>query len=142
MMGRTIDQLKLGDYEEFSKTVSESDIYLFAGVSGDMNPAHIDEQYASNTFFKGRIAHGILVGSFISTVIGMKLPGPGTIYLEQQYKFLAPVRIGDTITAKAEVIEIKSEKNKITLQTRCFNQNGVMVIDGTALVSPPKPKKQ
>jgi len=107
-----------------------------------MNPAHIDEQYASNTFFKGRIAHGILVGSFISTVIGMKIPGPGTIYLEQQYRFLAPVRIGDTITARVEVVEIKNEKNKVTLQTRCFNQNGVMVIDGSALVSPPKQKKQ
>ncbi|MBF0302918.1 MAG: MaoC family dehydratase [Desulfamplus sp.] len=141
-MGRTIEELKIGDFEEFSKTISESDIYLFAGVSGDMNPAHIDEQYAANTFFKGRIAHGILVGSFISTVIGMKIPGPGTIYLEQQYKFLAPVRIGDTITAKVEVIDIKSEKNKITLQTRCFNQNGVMVIDGTAVVSPPKAKKK
>jgi 3-hydroxybutyryl-CoA dehydratase len=141
-MSRTIEELKVGDFEEFSKTISESDIYLFAGISGDMNPAHIDEQYAAKTFFKGRIAHGILVGSFISTVIGMKIPGPGTIYLEQQYKFLAPVRIGDTITARVEVTEIKSEKNKVTLQTRCFNQNGVMVIDGSAVVSPPKPKKQ
>ncbi len=140
-MGRTIEELKIGDFEEFSKTISESDIYMFAGISGDMNPAHIDEPYAAKTFFKGRIAHGILVGSFISTVIGMKMPGPGTIYLEQHYKFLAPVRIGDTITAKAEVVEIKSEKNKVTLQTRCFNQNGVMVIDGTAVVSPPKAKK-
>jgi len=140
-MGRTVEELQVGDFEEFSKTVSESDIYLFAGISGDMNPAHIDEQYAAKTFFKGRIAHGILVGSFISTVIGMKLPGPGTIYLEQQYKFLAPVRIGDTITARVEVVEIKREKNKVNLQTRCFNQNGVMVIDGTALVSPPKSKK-
>jgi len=140
-MGRTVEELQVGDFEEFSKTVAESDIYLFAGISGDMNPAHIDEQYAAKTFFKGRIAHGILVGSFISTVIGMKLPGPGTIYLEQQYKFLAPVRIGDTITARVEVVEIKREKNKVNLQTRCFNQNGVMVIDGTALVSPPKSKK-
>lgn len=140
-MGRTIEELKIGDFEEFSKTISESDIYMFAGISGDMNPAHIDEPYAAKTFFKGRIAHGILVGSFISTVIGMKIPGPGTIYLEQHYKFLAPVRIGDTITAKVEVVEIKSEKNKVTLQTRCFNQNGVMVIDGTAVVSPPKAKK-
>lgn len=140
-MGRTIEELKIGDFEEFSKTISESDIYMFAGISGDMNPAHINEPYAAKTFFKGRIAHGILVGSFISTVIGMKIPGPGTIYLEQHYKFLAPVRIGDTITAKVEVVEIKSEKNKVTLQTRCFNQNGVMVIDGTAVVSPPKAKK-
>ncbi|MBF0573454.1 MAG: MaoC family dehydratase [Desulfamplus sp.] len=140
-MSRTIEELKVGDFEEFSKTVSESDIYLSAGVSGDMNPAHINEQYAANTFFKGRIAHGILVGSFISTVIGMKIPGPGTIYLEQNYKFLAPVRIGDTINARVEIIEIKGEKNKVTLKTQCFNQNGVMVIDGTALVSPPKAKK-
>lgn len=141
MLGRTLNELNVGDFEEFSKTVSESDIYLFAGVSGDMNPAHIDEQYAADTFFKGRIAHGILVGSFISTVIGMKLPGPGTIYLEQQYKFLAPVRIGDTITAKVEVAEIISDKNKALLKTTCTNQNGVTVIDGSAVVSPPKNKK-
>ncbi|SLM28159.1 MaoC domain protein dehydratase [Desulfamplus magnetovallimortis] len=140
MTGRTIDELNIGDFEQFSKTVSESDIYLFAGISGDMNPAHIDEQYAAGTFFKGRIAHGILVGSFISTVIGMKIPGPGTIYLEQQYRFKAPVRIGDTITARVEVTEKIVEKNKVMLKTTCTNQNDVVVIDGSAVVSPPKKK--
>ena len=140
MLGRTMDQLNVGDFETFSKTISESDIYLFAGVSGDMNPAHIDEQYAADTFFKGRIAHGVLVGSLLSTVIGMKLPGPGTIYLEQQYKFLAPVRIGDTITARAEVVEKVEEKKKVILKTTCTNQNGIVVIDGQAVVSPPRAK--
>ena len=140
MLGRTINELNVGDFEEFSKTVSESDIYLFAGISGDMNPAHINEQYAADTFFKGRIAHGIMVGSFISAVVGMKLPGPGTIYLEQQYKFLAPVRIGETITARVEVIEKNSDKNIAILKTTCVNQNAVMVIDGRAVVSPPRKK--
>ena len=93
MIGRTIDQLKIGDSDEFTKTISESDIYLFAGITGDLNPAHINEEYGKNTFFKGRIAHGMLMGGFISTVIGMKLPGPGSIYREQQLKFLAPVRM-------------------------------------------------
>ncbi len=142
MLGRTIEQLKVGDAEEFSKTVSESDIYLFAGVTGDLNPAHIDEAYARGTFFKGRIAHGILSAGFISAVIGMKLPGPGTIYMKQELTFLAPVRIGDTITAKAEVTEVTAEKNRIRLATTCVNQEGTVVVDGVATVSPPKaPKK-
>ena len=137
MIGKTIDQLTIGDSAEFTKTISESDIYLFAGITGDLNPAHINEEYAKNTFFKGRIAHGILIGGFISTVIGTTLPGPGSIYREQQLKFLAPVRIGDTITARVEVREINTEKNKIIMQTSCFNQEAAMVIDGQAVIHPP-----
>lgn len=140
MIGKTIDQLTIGDSDEFTKTVSESDIYLFAGITGDLNPAHINEEYAKNTFFKERIAHGFLIGAFISTVIGTKLPGPGSIYREQQLKFLAPVRIGDTITARVEIQEIDIEKNKITLQTGCFNQDEIMVVDGKAVIHPPKTK--
>ena len=83
IMGRTIDELKIGDASEFTKTVSETDIYLFAGITGDLNPAHLNEAYAKNTFFKTRIAHGILSGGFISTVIGMQLPGAGTIYIRR-----------------------------------------------------------
>ena len=127
----------INDSAEFSKTVAESDIYLYAGISGDFNPAHTNEEYAKKTFFKTRIAHGMLSAGFISTVISMKLPGPGTIYLDQTLKFLAPVRIGDTITARAEVIEIMAEKNKVRLATTCANQDGITVLEGEAMVSPP-----
>lgn len=139
MSGKAIGNLKIGDHAEFTKTVSETDIYLYAGVSGDFNPAHINEEYAKNTFFKTRIAHGMLSAGFISTVIGMKLPGPGTVYLDQSLKFLAPVRIGDTITARAEVVEIMAEKNKVRLKTTCTNQDKIVVLEGEAIVSPPKP---
>lgn len=139
MLGKTIKDLTINDHAEFSKTVSETDIYLYAGVSGDFNPAHTNEEYAKNTFFKTRIAHGMLSAGFISTVIAMKLPGPGTIYLDQTLKFLAPVRIGDTITARVKVSEILAEKNKVRLETTCTNQNGIKVIEGEAIVSPPKP---
>ncbi len=140
MNGKTIEDLTMGDYAEFTKTVSETDIYLYAGVTGDFNPAHINEERAKKTFFKARIAHGMLSAGFISTVIGMKLPGPGTIYLDQTLKFLAPVRIGDTITARVEVIEIISEKNKVRLKTTCMNQDEIIVLKGEAIVSPSKPK--
>jgi 3-hydroxybutyryl-CoA dehydratase len=141
MLGKTIDQLSVGAAEEFSKTVTETDIYLFAGISGDLNPAHIDEAYARNTFFKGRIAHGMLSAGFISAVIGMKLPGPGTIYLKQNLSFRAPVRIGDTITARVEVAHLIPEKNRAVLTTTCVNADGTVVVDGEATVSPPKAPK-
>ena len=136
MPGKTIQQIKLGDTATFSKTVTESDVYLLAGISGDMNPAHIDESYASKTFFKTRIAHGMLPAGFISAVMGMQLPGPGSIYMKQELEFLAPVRIGDTITAKVEVMELDEEENRVELRTSCSNQNGKLVLDGKALVSP------
>ncbi len=138
MNGKTIKEIKLGDTASFQKTISESDVYLFAGITGDLNPAHVNDVIASKSMFKGRIAHGMLVGSFISTVLGMHLPGPGTIYLGQNLKFLAPVKFGDTITAKAEVTEIITEKNRIVLKTTCTNQDGKIVVDGTATVMPPK----
>ncbi len=141
MIGLTIDEIKMGDAAEFAKTISESDIYLYAGVTGDFNPAHINEQYASGTFFETRIAHGMLSAGLISTILGNMLPGPGTIYMKQELSFLAPVRIGDTITAKAEVIEINAEKKRVRLQTTCTNQDGTLVLDGQAMVSPPKKPK-
>jgi 3-hydroxybutyryl-CoA dehydratase len=142
MIGKTIDELKIGDSAEFSKTVSESDIYQFAGITGDFNPAHMNEEYAKKTFFKTRIAHGMLSAGFISTAIGNKLPGTGSIYVKQDLRFLAPVRIGDTITARVEVIEIMDGKNRVRLKTVCVNQEGTQVLDGEAVVSPPKlPKK-
>jgi 3-hydroxybutyryl-CoA dehydratase len=142
MIGKTIDELKIGDTAEFSKTVSESDIYQFAGITGDFNPAHMNEEYAKKTFFKTRIAHGMLSAAFISTVIGTKLPGTGSIYIKQNLSFLAPVRIGDTITARIEVIEIIEEKNRVRLKTVCVNQEETQVLDGEAVVSPPKPPKK
>ena len=138
MIGKTIHELNIGDTAEFSKTVSESDIYQFAGITGDFNPAHMNEAYAQKTFFKTRIAHGMLSAGFISAVIGTKLPGTGSIYIQQTLSFLAPVRIGDTITAKATVTEVNTEKNRVVLHTTCSNQNGDIVVDGEAVVSPRK----
>ena len=138
MIGKTIDALIIGDRAEFAKTISESDVYLYAGITGDLNPAHINEPYAANTFFKTRIAHGMLPAGFISAVIGTKLPGPGTIYVSQTLYFKAPVLFGDTITASVEVVEINTEKNRVRLLAACKNQNGVTILDGEALVSPPK----
>ena len=138
--GKTIDMLKLGDAAEFAKTVTETDIYLYAGITGDFNPAHVNEQYAKNTFFKTRIAHGMLTAGFISAIIANQLPGPGTIYLSQNLSFLAPVRIGDTITGRVEVMELM-EKNRVRLKTTCTNQEGVVVLSGEGLVSPPKAPK-
>lgn len=138
MLGKSISELNVGENAEFTKTIAESDIYLFAGVTGDLNPAHINEEYAQSTFFKGRIAHGMLLAGFISTVIGCQLPGPGSIYIGQDLKFRAPARIGDTVTAKAVVTEIIEEKNRVILETTCTNQEGVLLLDGHATVSPPK----
>ena len=139
--GKTIDQLKVGDAAEFAKTVTETDIYLYAGITGDFNPAHVNEAYAKNTFFKTRIAHGMLTAGFISAIIANQLPGPGTIYMKQDLSFLAPVHIGDTITARVEILELNVEKNRVRLKTTCMNQDGVTVLEGVGLVSPPKAAK-
>jgi len=139
--GKSIDQIKVGDTAEFAKTVTETDIYLYAGITGDFNPAHVNEVYAKNTFFKTRIAHGMLTAGFISAIIANQLPGPGTIYLKQDLSFLAPVHIGDTITGRVEVLELIPEKNRVRIKTTCSNQDGVIVISGEGLVSPPKAQK-
>lgn len=136
-MGKTYSQINVGDTASFEKTVSESDVYLFAGITGDMNPAHINEEAMKNSSFGGRIAHGILTAGFISAVLGMQLPGPGTIYLSQQLNFKAPVKIGDTVKAVAEVIE-KLEKGRVRLKTTCQTQAGVVVLEGEALVIAPR----
>ncbi|KFO67637.1 enoyl-CoA hydratase [Smithella sp. SCADC] len=141
MTGKSIDELKVGDVAEFAKTVTETDIYLYAGITGDFNPAHVNEAYAKTTFFKTRIAHGMLTAGFISAIIANQLPGPGTIYLKQDLSFLAPVHMGDTITGRVEIIELNVEKNRVRLKTTCSNQDGVMVISGEGLVSPPKASK-
>jgi 3-hydroxybutyryl-CoA dehydratase len=141
MLGLSIDKLSVGQSAQFSKTITETDIYLYAGISGDFNPAHVNEQYAAKTYFKTRIAHGMLTASFISTLIGTILPGPGSIYMRQELNFLAPVKIGDTVTAIAEVAEIIADKKRVRLKTWCVNQEGTTVLDGEALVSPPRPAK-
>jgi 3-hydroxybutyryl-CoA dehydratase len=141
MTGKTMAEIQIGDSAEFAKTVSETDIYLYAGITGDFNPAHINAAHAEKTFFKTRIAHGMLTAGFISTILGTLLPGPGTIYLNQTLSFLAPVRIGDTITARAEVTERNEDRNKVTFKTTCTNQDGTVVLDGEAMVSPPKPPR-
>jgi 3-hydroxybutyryl-CoA dehydratase len=136
--GKSIDELKAGDSAEWSRTVTEDDIKLFAEATGDFNPIHLDQAYAEKTFFKGRIAHGLLSLGYISTVLGNILPGHGTIYLSQEVKFLAPVRIGDTITARVEVIELNPGKSRVKFKTICFNQEGKTVVDGAAWVMPPQ----
>ncbi|WIV12769.1 MaoC family dehydratase [Proteiniborus sp. MB09-C3] len=138
MKGKTISEIKLGDKAFFEKTISETDVYMYAGITGDLNPAHINEEYAKDTMFKGRIAHGMLTAGLVSAVLGMRLPGPGTIYLKQELKFTAPVRMGDTIKAEVEVSEMITEKNRIILRTTCTNQNGDIVLDGMATVMPPR----
>ena len=134
----TIQEMKIGDCASVSKTISESDVYMFAGITGDLNPAHTDEVAAGKTMFKTRIAHGMLGAGFISAVLGMYLPGPGTIYLGQELKFTAPMRIGDTIKATVTVEEIIPEKNRAILDTTVVNQEGTVVIVGKATVMPPK----
>lgn len=141
MVGKTYDQICVGDTAKFSKTFSESDIYLYAGISGDFNPAHVNEAYARKTFFKTRIAHGMLSAGLISAVIGTQLPGPGSIYMQQTLFFMAPVHMGDTVTARVEVVE-KIDKKKVRLKTICTNQNEVIVLEGEAMVSPPRSSPQ
>ena len=134
----TIEEMKLGDCASVTKTVTQTDVYHFAGNTGDLNPAHTDEVSASQTRFGGRIAHGILGAGFISAVLGMKLPGPGTIYLGQELRFTKPVRIGDTITATCTVKELLPEKNIAKFETVCTNQRGDTVIIGMATTMPPR----
>ena len=134
----TIQEMKIGDHASVTKTVSETDVYLFAGITGDLNPAHTNEVAASKTMFKTRIAHGMLGAGFISAVLGMYLPGPGTIYMGQELKFTKPVHIGDTVTATATVVVIILEKNRVILDTTVVNQDGEVVIKGKATVMPPK----
>jgi 3-hydroxybutyryl-CoA dehydratase len=136
--GLTISELKIGDYAEHSKTITETDVYLFAGVTGDFNPAHLNASAAADSMFKERIAHGMLSAGLISAVLGMQLPGPGSIYLSQTLKFVAPVKFGDTITARAEVTDRNIDRNRITLKTICANQDGKVVVEGEAVIMPPK----
>ncbi len=134
--GYYLEDLAVGMSARFARTVTEADLVLFAGISGDMNPVHMNERYAARTRFGGRIVHGMLSASFLSTAISSKLPGPGTIYLRQNLTFRAPVRIGDTVEAVVTVIDIIREKARVVLKTAC-HVGDTVVIDGDALVMVP-----
>lgn len=138
MIGRTIAELAPGDRAEITRVVEQDDIAAFVEAVGDFNPVHSDAAYASGTPFKAPIAPGIYTAGLISAVIGTRLPGPGAIYLSQSLKFVKPVKAGDTITARVEVIEVLGERNRIRLQTVCANQHGEDVLSGEAWVMPSK----
>jgi 3-hydroxybutyryl-CoA dehydratase len=131
--GYYIQDLSIGMSASYAKTVTETDIVLFAGISGDDNPVHINEEFASETMFKGRIAHGMFSASLISTVLGTRLPGPGCIYVAQHLRFKAPVRSGDTVTATVTVKEVDMDRRRVTLETEC-TVKGKMVLDGEAIM--------
>jgi 3-hydroxybutyryl-CoA dehydratase len=126
-----IDELEIGQSASYERTVSEEDIVRYAEVSGDDNPVHLDEEFASKTLFKGRIAHGMLGAGFISTVVGTRLPGYGSIYVSQSLRFRAPVRIGDTVVTTATVKSIDKERKRVTMETVCAIGDKI-VIDGEA----------
>ena len=132
-----IGEIAVGASAEHAKTVTEADVVLFAGITGDFNPVHVDAEAAAASRFGGRIAHGMLSAGLISAVIAMKLPGPGTIYLTQSLRFTKPVRIGDTVTARAEVVEVIAPRHRVRLATTCRNQRGETVLEGEALVMVP-----
>jgi 3-hydroxybutyryl-CoA dehydratase len=129
---RGFSDYKVGDSAWASRTIAEADLINFAGISGDFNPIHTDEEFAKETIFKGRIAHGFFTASLISSVLGNQIPGPGGIYVRQDLRFLAPVRVGDTITTRLELIEKREEKKRIILETVCTNQDGKDVLVGEA----------
>ncbi len=131
---RSYADIHIGDTAEVVKTITDEDIVAFAQLTGDVNPIHLDDEFAKKTFFKERIAHGMLTASFISAVLGTQLPGTNTIYLSQNLKFKAPVKIGDTITAVAEVIEKRDDKKLIKLRTNLVNQQQKIVVEGEAMV--------
>lgn len=129
--GYYIEDLSVGMSATFSKTITEADILMFAAVSGDTNPVHLDREFAATTAFKERIAHGMLAGSLLSTVFGTKLPGPGCIYLAQDLRFKAPVKINDTVVAKVTIAEIVAERRRVKFTCEC-RVGDTVVIDGEA----------
>lgn len=137
---KTYDEIKVGDSASLTRTLTKQDIQLFAFVTGDMNPAHLDEEYAKTDIFRRIVGHGMWTGSMFSTLLGMYLPGPGTIYLSQTLKFLKPVLLGETITASVKVLKKDNAHHHITLATLCVNEQGEHVIEGEALIKAPVEK--
>jgi 3-hydroxybutyryl-CoA dehydratase len=128
----------IGQKASFSKTIAEFDVYSFAGITGDLNKLHVDEEFAKTTRFGRRIAHGMLTSSYICTALGTKLPGEGTIHIKQELEFVKPVFIGDTITVLLEVVEVLPPKNYLKIKSQIFNQNQELVVDGFSIVKAPK----
>ena len=135
--GYYYEDMEVGMTAVYSKTITDADILMFAGVSGDTNPVHLDDEFAAATPFKTRIAHGMLSASFISTLLGTKLPGPGCIYMSQNLQFRAPVRVGDTVVARARVVEVIQGKPRVRLETTC-TVGDTVVTRGEALVMVPQ----
>lgn len=129
--GYYLEDLKIGMSASYAKTVTEADVILMAGISGDNNPIHINEEFAKQTRFDGRIVHGVFMSALTSCVLGTRLPGPGAIVISQNMKFKAPVRINDTVTASARISEINEQRRRITLETRC-QVNSTVVATGSA----------
>src|SRR3990170_1474463 len=127
-------EFAVGQSATWTKTITEADVIAYAGITGDFNPLHVDRVYAARSRFGERIAHGLLTAGLISAVLGMRLPGPGGIFLSQTLNFLKPVRIGDTVTASAEVVGYRADKRILTLKTTCHNQRGEVVVDGEAVL--------
>lgn len=128
------EEMKVGDSAHFTKTITEADVVLYSGITGDHNPVHVDQVYAESSRFGGRIAHGMMTAGLISGVLSMRLPGPGTIYMSQSLRFLAPVMVGDTVTARVEVLELIAEKRRVRMSTVCANQRDETVLTGEALL--------
>jgi len=136
-IGKTIDELKIGDRAYFAKTLTESDMMLFAGITGDLNQLPINEEFAKRTHFGKRIAHGMLTAGFISTILGMKLPGFGTAINRMNVRFTAPVFLGDTIEICVELTGIRAAENRAEFKASVMNQHGQTVLEGSGEVSPP-----
>lgn len=136
MIGLTMESLAVGDVAEVAYTVTAETIREFVTASGDDNPIHSDAEFAARTRFGRVIAPGMLTGSFVSSVIGTRLPGPGTIYLSQSFRFLRPVYVGDRVTARVEIVERVAERNRLRLRTTCVNQGGELLLEGEAWVLP------
>ncbi len=135
--GLYFEDLSEGMEDAYAKTITDADVITFAGISGDTNPVHLNHEFASETMFEGRVAHGMLTASFISTVIGTKLPGPGCIYVSQSLRFKAPVKVGDTVTAVCTVTKMIPEKRMIEMETLC-TVGAETVLEGEALILVPK----
>ena len=136
--GKTLAEIAVGDTARFSKTVTQADVTLFAGLTGDFNPLHVDHAHAAGTRFGQPVVHGALLAGLVSTVVGMQLPGPGALYASQSLAFKKPVFLGDTVTAEAEVVERIEDQNRVRLATRCLNQAGEVVAEGESVLLPKK----
>lgn len=138
--GKSFEQIEIGEKASFTKTITETDVYLFAGISGDFNPMHVDEEYAKTTEFGTRIAHGGLASSLLANVLGMKLPGLGTVALEVQQKYRLPVYFGDTVTITVEVVKKIERMKVVEMKLAWTNQHGKTIAKGSCRVLPPAPE--